>query len=435
MKVERMRLGLFAAISATLSILCFPNVTRAETRTFGPFSVDLERPDTIHLSGAISDGAALDFRRALHAAPNPNLLILDSSGGNIQQALLIADDVFVRKIATLVPAEAECYSACAYIFLAGSDRQVEGKLGVHQISAGAGPIGNIKSAQLAISDIIDVLARFNTPVEILTRMFKTPSDEMYIFPPEEIARLGLNRRVGDPPSSSPAIASPRDPGGDPAEPGETKPSVPSPLRQVEKDVEKPATPPPSRGGELSSLDRYIQSPNRFAVYLGLDLFGGDVWSGYAPSIAKCASECLSQASVCKAFTYNANPLPGRANCYLKDGNGIADGNSVAVTGMLLRRADGKPPVHSVGVIDARDDLIGDIDLPGYDLSPRPSAARTAQACRLACVSNSRCEAFTFVTRLRQCWLKGYAGMMRPMPGVVSGLKKHRIFKADRVIAL
>jgi hypothetical protein len=96
-----MRLGFFAAISATLSILCFPNVTRAETRTFGPFSVDLERPDTIHLSGAISDGAALDFRRALHAAPNPKLLILDSNGGNVQQALLIADDVFVRKIATL----------------------------------------------------------------------------------------------------------------------------------------------------------------------------------------------------------------------------------------------------------------------------------------------------------------------------------------------
>ncbi|MBS3651943.1 hypothetical protein KEU06_25385 [Pseudaminobacter sp. 19-2017] len=118
----------------------------------------------------------------------------------MQIALLIADDVHQRKLATYIPQKGTCYSACAYIFLAGVERQAEGELGVHQISSES---ADLVSAQLSISDIIDLLNRFDAPVEVLTAMFKTPPNEMHVFTPDEVARYRINRQKG---SSSSTVA-------------------------------------------------------------------------------------------------------------------------------------------------------------------------------------------------------------------------------------
>ena len=69
-------------------------------------------------------------------------------------ALLIADDVHERGMSTYITKESGCLSACALIFLAGVERQTDGALGVHQISSDS---GDLVSAQLSISDILDVL--------------------------------------------------------------------------------------------------------------------------------------------------------------------------------------------------------------------------------------------------------------------------------------
>jgi hypothetical protein len=142
------------------------------------------------LEGEIDEGAALNFRRALTAAPKATRLILNSPGGVVPIALLIADDVSQRKLDTVIPAGSKCYSACAYIFLAGENRQADGELGVHQISSDA---PDLQRAQVAISDIIDLLTRFDTPTEVLTVMFRTLPDDMYVFSAAEIEKFGINR--------------------------------------------------------------------------------------------------------------------------------------------------------------------------------------------------------------------------------------------------
>ncbi|MEF2555373.1 hypothetical protein VQ044_03665 [Aurantimonas sp. C2-5-R2] len=109
----------------------------AEVQRFGPFSIDNSRPNVISLSGDIDAGSALNFRRALAATPDAELLVLNSPGGLVAMGLLIADDVYQRKMATMIPAGSGCYSSCALIFLAGDERQVDGELGVHQITSEA----------------------------------------------------------------------------------------------------------------------------------------------------------------------------------------------------------------------------------------------------------------------------------------------------------
>lgn len=179
-----------SAVLGAAAVLSFTGLGSASERVFGPFRWDSIEPQVIELRGEIDSGAALNFRRALSAAPQANLLRLNSPGGLVTIALLIADDVDQRRMSTIIPPGAECYSACSFIFLAGVDRVAAGRLGVHQISQNS---PDLQSAQLAISDILDVLNRFSTPTEVLTVMFRTPPDQMYVFTPQEIAALGINR--------------------------------------------------------------------------------------------------------------------------------------------------------------------------------------------------------------------------------------------------
>jgi len=113
-----------------------------------------------------------------------------------------------------------------------------------------------------------------------------------------------------------------------------------------------------------------------------------------------------------------------------------DGNSVALSALVLARGRGAPETFRVGVIDPKESTFDDVDLPGGDLSSAPHpAAETPLACRLACVQNEACRAYTFVRAKNQCWLKRQPGTPRFARGVLSGLKTVLSFEPARVIPL
>jgi len=118
-----------------LAIMGLAVSASAATERFGPFIYDPQTPKDLKLAGQIDLRSALNFRRAFDAHPEIERLYLDSGGGSVQTALLIADDVHRADISTFIESNARCYSACAYIFFAGQTRQVDGRLGVHQISS------------------------------------------------------------------------------------------------------------------------------------------------------------------------------------------------------------------------------------------------------------------------------------------------------------
>jgi hypothetical protein len=163
--------------------------TPSVTQRFGGFTLPPEQPDAIMLNGEVTMSLSNDFLRALDARPNATILVLNSPGGYVDDALRVAHEVRRRGMATVVTDGAGCYSACAYIFFAGNPRFVAGELGVHQISA---EVADLVLAQTTLSDVLDALDRFGVEQPIITVMLRTPPEDMYVFTPDEIVELGIN---------------------------------------------------------------------------------------------------------------------------------------------------------------------------------------------------------------------------------------------------
>jgi ATP-dependent protease ClpP protease subunit len=172
--------------------------TPSATQQIGVFSLPAGQPEVIMLNGEVTHTLAADFYRALDARPTARVVLLNSPGGYVNNALQVANEVRRRGMSTLVAKGMGCYSACAYIYFAGTSRFVEGELGVHQISA---EVADLVLAQTTLSDVLDALDRFNVEQRIITVMLRTPPQEMYVFSPPEIAELGINQggpvRVAD----------------------------------------------------------------------------------------------------------------------------------------------------------------------------------------------------------------------------------------------
>jgi hypothetical protein len=159
----------------------------------GSFLVFNELPGVLGLRGEIGFSAPLDFRRAVRAAGTPKLLLLASEGGLVSSALLLAYQVHELGISTYVLPETGCYSACSFIFLAGSERLVEGALGVHQVW---GDQSDASVAQTVVSDILDAFHTFEVRQEVTSAMLRTLPEDMYVFNERELAQWNIN--AGDP---------------------------------------------------------------------------------------------------------------------------------------------------------------------------------------------------------------------------------------------
>ncbi|AKR54338.1 hypothetical protein XM25_00660 [Devosia sp. H5989] len=142
------------------------------------------------LVGDITPSTPFDFRRALDEFPRIEVLGLHSRGGDVRGGLEVALEVKDRGIDTLITAGKVCYSACAYVFLAGASRQVDGELGTH-MPAGE---GMETAARNSIEmDMRYVLAKLAVPLIVFDSIFNTPNDQIRLFGAEEAARLGINR--------------------------------------------------------------------------------------------------------------------------------------------------------------------------------------------------------------------------------------------------
>jgi len=176
----------------TLGLLLGTLVTCAHAQTkddLAPFMVVENVPQAILLNGPIDPRSPLAFRRALEANPKAEVLVLNSVGGAVQSALLIAEEVHARSMSTLILEESECLSACSLIFFAGKQRATFGKLGVHQMSGA----DDLKAAQLNLSDILQSLEKYQVDNAVILRMLRTPPAEMYVFSHDEVTELGINR--------------------------------------------------------------------------------------------------------------------------------------------------------------------------------------------------------------------------------------------------
>lgn len=174
-----------------LSLTCF--VVQAEDtgefeEKYYPIVYLKSDPSSFFLADEIDIRTSLNFKRAVLDVGVPEELFLNSNGGLVYIGLDLALEVERLKITTIIPSDFGCYSACAYVFLAGAERIADGELGVHQISGGD---NDLIVGQITIGDVIDVLNQFETPPEIYPMMFSAKPDEMYILSSKELYNLGL----------------------------------------------------------------------------------------------------------------------------------------------------------------------------------------------------------------------------------------------------
>ncbi|URK86689.1 PAN domain-containing protein [Rhizobium sp. RCAM05350] len=266
----------------------------------------------------------------------------------------------------------------------------------------------------------------------MTTMFKTPPNDMHVFTADEIARYKINRKRGDPASIKSQASTSTEPNPK-ATTITVNPNNLSPAATASQD--------PVAGGQalanLSAIEDYARRPTRMVLYTGLDLFGDDLRSERMADAAECAKTCLSMNGECKAFTFNTNPkITQGPNCFLKSNQGRADGNSVAISGKFLSGVEPDPQDFTISTIDPAASLFKDVDLPGGDLTSRPAQiGGNAQQCRLACIDEGRCVAFTYIKRKKECWLKAVVGSPKYGAGLVTGVKDVKSFSAPRIISL
>ncbi|MCW5717937.1 MAG: hypothetical protein KIS68_08930 [Bauldia sp.] len=160
--------------------------------SFGPFHLVAGQPGTLSFEGPVLYGSAGMLLWAIETAGVPERLVLNSTGGSVEDALFVADLVRTRRIATEIPEGAVCHSACVLVFFAGVGRQATGELGVHrpmEIRAD----GTLVDVPLLTRISQDTLRRFGASEALIELAWATPFDDMRVLTAEEIATFGVNR--------------------------------------------------------------------------------------------------------------------------------------------------------------------------------------------------------------------------------------------------
>ena len=163
---------------------------------YGSFLHSEKVPKSLFFFGDIDKSDSFEFRKALRNH-EIDLIILSSPGGLVWEGLSIAGIIHDKELDTYVPQNSltqkgNCASACSFMFFAGANRSINGKLGVHQFYASdstkEAKIGDTQqNAQFTVSEIIGFLNEFETPPWVFERMFQ--QSEMYYFKESELLQL------------------------------------------------------------------------------------------------------------------------------------------------------------------------------------------------------------------------------------------------------
>jgi len=178
-----------AAIAAAL-VLCAIGAAQAAER-IGSFILPHTSPDMIGFDGVIDGGTIGDFHRALAKHPKAKVVVLQSPGGDVDYALSLAAEIRRLGLGTAVPRGFICYSACTFLYFAGREHMVHGKLGVHRVSSEGW--NEKRSGPVYDADVRAALRKYGAAPGVIEAMARTPSSDIHVFSAKEIAALSINR--------------------------------------------------------------------------------------------------------------------------------------------------------------------------------------------------------------------------------------------------
>jgi hypothetical protein len=138
-------------------------------------------------------------------------VVLNSSGGSVQDAVAIGRLIREKKFSTTVENENLCASSCPLVFAGGVERRAGEKaaIGVHQVfSPTDNPAANnMDQAQRISADCQKYLVEMGVDPRLWIHAMETPKDELYRLKPDELLSLKLTTQRGDQKSLPAASAS------------------------------------------------------------------------------------------------------------------------------------------------------------------------------------------------------------------------------------
>jgi hypothetical protein len=168
-----------------------PETLRIDTATLD------DRPVLV-LTGAIDDGAAARVTDWLDgAAIPPAVVLLDSPGGSVRDAIAIGQAIRATGVDTALEPGAICLSACPYMLAGGVARTVAdgASVGVHQHYFGhatALPLFlAVEDIQRGQAEVMDHLIAMDVDPALMRHALSTPPEAIYLLTPEELARYRL----------------------------------------------------------------------------------------------------------------------------------------------------------------------------------------------------------------------------------------------------
>lgn len=130
---------------------------------------------TMTLDGTLGQGSVDKLQKVFDASPDATTLVLNSDGGRAAIAEELALRIRQRHLNTLV--EDHCLSACTYLFLAGTKRELaeDADLGFHQPSAEGVGSGD----EQLIQEMVAYYRSTGLREWFIDRVIATPPEEMW----------------------------------------------------------------------------------------------------------------------------------------------------------------------------------------------------------------------------------------------------------------
>lgn len=153
---------------------------------------------TYRLEGGIRTGDAPRLIDLMQAAdPQPETLILQSQGGSVADALDLGRHIRAQGMTTQMLAGEFCYSACPYLLVAGTTRDIDpqASVGVHQHYFGENTFlpaaFAVEDIQRGQGEVMTYLDEMGIDPLVMTHALSTPPSEIYVLLPEELDRYGI----------------------------------------------------------------------------------------------------------------------------------------------------------------------------------------------------------------------------------------------------
>lgn len=111
-------------------------------------------------------------------------VVLDSSGGDVSEAMKIANLIEKSYANTEVPKGGRCYSSCFLIWAGGARHLLGGEIGVHRITLAGNDTNIAKSEKVVVpasQSVESYLLRVGIPRRIVDKMNETSSSDLFKF--------------------------------------------------------------------------------------------------------------------------------------------------------------------------------------------------------------------------------------------------------------